>query len=199
MSVALRVALLALLAPLAAAQEPDPGEALLRKLRVDAATEAEIQAAIDGFDYIQRQGSAHAIRQRRLAALLDEHGLRAVPYLIEALRSPSYWSARLSAQGLLEMSQGSWGPEVRLLAWHLDAPAALIDLFGRGPESELVALNVLLDRTLRALTNATSPLVVSPRAGVREARDEAREAAEAWRGLWLELRARWLDRVGGGA
>lgn len=44
-----------------------------------------------------------------------------------------------------------------------------------------------------ALTGETSPVPLSPRTGVDDARAEARRAARAWSRVWREEQARWLE------
>ena len=173
---------------------PTPEERLA-EISVPPAVQAEIRAEIHAFSYRQRQGSAALIRRVRRDRLISEHGVRAVPYLIEVLSSDRYWSARVAAQALGILARGEQASQVRWLAHHYEAPLDLITSFGQGPEHELAGLHRDLHEALEGLLGAApSPAPqLSAQAPVRQLKREGERAQAAWLEVWVREHARWLE------
>ncbi len=146
----------------------------LDRVRLSTADEAAVRRAIAGFETAAVAPSPTLARHQRREQLVAEHGVKAVPYLVDALRGPDYWSSRVAAQALGQLARGEQGELVRWLAFRLEAPAALLGLYGRGPWTEQTALALELDATLQALSG------------------ERRGGVSAWRTWWSEAYPAWL-------
>ncbi len=147
----------------------------LDQVRLTIAEESAARRAIAAFADAGDAPSPTLARHQAREQLVAEHGARAVPYLVDALRGPDYWSARVAAQALGQLARGPEAELVKWLAHRLEAPAALIGLFGRGPWSEQGALALELDATLQGLSS------------------ERRAGPAAWRSWWSETYPRWLQ------
>lgn len=164
---------------------PSPKERLER-IALKKDERARLLKDIHDLAYVQQQGSAELIRRNRRDRLIDRWGIKATPYLIEALPKDRYWSARVSAQALGILAMGTDGDEVRWIAFHMDAPHKLIDMFGRGPDYEQPGLKKDLDRTLSVLSGKDYKTLKQWRlwwkkAGPKWAKRERRRDAERTR------------------
>ena len=128
---------------------------------------------IEAFHYVQRQGSAVQERRQRRQAFRSEWGIEGTTALVDALSWERYWSARGAAVVLGDMLQGGSGEDVRWVMLHLDAPGALIAMFGRGPWNEHVGLEQVLNQTLSRLSG------------------ESLEGPAAWQQWWASYRSAW--------
>jgi hypothetical protein len=153
---------------------PSPEERL-ENIAVDAAEEAEIKRKILAFRYIARGKASQATRTNRRNILIEEHGVKAVPFLIQnGLGDAAYWRQRVSAQALeILCGDPSEGADARWLCYHFNAPEKAIAMFGTGPKTESVALAKDVNGALSAITGM------------------GHETDVAWRSAWNKEHDRW--------
>jgi hypothetical protein len=169
-------------------------EERLAAIRVPKEEEDQLRARIEELQYQRRPGSAYAVRKVRTDQVLSDFGLTAMPFLIEAIRGGGYWSARESVDAIARLCNGPQFEDARWLAFQLQAPDAIIAMYGQGPETELVGLNLDLNDALEAIIgHELEDVAPSERTNVRIARDDALRAQQAWSAEWTAASRRWHD------
>ena len=165
-----------------------PPEERLEAIQLSGDEERALREQIGRFDWRRRQGSANMRRRNAMEEVVDTFGVKATPQLVEALRSPSQWTARMSVQAIEKLAREGDRDQVNWLLYHFEVPDALVSLMDHQGEIDSPFIRREANQALEAMTGKSQGFKPSTEA-LRTPGETA--AFRAWRDWWQQARTRW--------
>lgn len=165
-------------------------EERLKAVVTSAEERARIQELIVRFDWQRRQGSANAQRNQARDHVA-EFGVKAIPQLVESLKSEAQWTKRISAQALGLIAKTGKPEDTRWLMYHHEVLAGLVTLLDHQGEVDSPFVRADANAALEAVTGRAGNWPAEAKEPLRSG-DENR-AREVW-GTWTKAeKARWTQ------
>ena len=158
---------------------PEPVEPLED---LTATEEAELQRLMQRFEWRQRQGSAIMIRNNARDEVVRTLGTKAIPALVDGLAAENYWRARMSAEALAQIANGS---DAELAQHHLyeqGAPSNLLILMTHQGDTESPFMRAAANQAMEAITGHS---VDFPTSNQPMRTPGEINATQAWRSWWF--------------
>jgi hypothetical protein len=175
-------------------------EERLAALAITAEERSRLQELITRFNWHRRQGSANAQRNNAKDDAVA-FGIKALPFINDALQSESQWTARTASDAMAALVQRPGGDlkveDARWLMYHHDVPGRLISLLDHQGEPDSPFIRADANAALEAVTGHDANWPANQTEALRS-QDES-EAKRRWEQWWSAEKRRWDQEVAAAA
>lgn len=172
-------------------------EERLKAIAVSGEERSRIQELVGRFDWQRRQGSANLQRTQARDNVV-EFGVKAIPFLVEALKQEAQWTKRIAAQAIERLAKAAPPPQtppavegqpmpkpltladVKWLLYHHDTLSALVALLDHQGEVDSPFVRADANAALEAVTGRSGSWERGTEPLRSAAESRARDSWETW-------------------